>query len=180
MQGCKELDCTARDCKVPVAAARTRVVRPGEVSSSRLVAVVRIVVVVHIVAAAARTVEVVQATGSRRPEDTVIACSAAFRAGVVLGMESSVVAGPAQQMRRQQPDVPREACRGRVWSQSWSQRLSSVLPVVEVPRWCAGAVGVCLGKAQTRSRSKVGVMSLYLRRVVRLVLEEKSRLVGAS
>ena len=109
--------------KVHVAAAvRMRVVRPEEVSSSRLVAVVRIVVVVRIVAAAAaRTVEVVQATGSHRQADTVIACSAASRVGVVLGMESSVVAGPAQQMRRRQPDVLQEACQSRVRSRSRSQ-----------------------------------------------------------
>jgi hypothetical protein len=43
------------------------------------------------------------------------------RVGVVLGMESSVVAGLAQQMRRRQPDVLREAYRNRVKSRSWSQ-----------------------------------------------------------
>jgi len=168
-----------RGCKVPAAAVvHMRVVRPEEVSSSRLVGVVRTVAVVHIAAAVAHIAEVVRETGSHRPEDTVIACSAAFRVGAVLDMESSVVAGLAQQMRRRQPDVLQEACRGRVWSQSWSQRVLSVLPVVKVPRWCVGVVGVCLGKAQTRSRSKVGEVSLYLLRVVRLVL--KSRLVGAS
>ena len=120
VQGCKELDCKARGYKVPAAAAavRRRVERPEEVSSSRLAAVVRTVAVVHIAAAVAHIAVVEQATGSHRREDTAIACSAAFRVGAVLGMESSVAAGPAQQMRRRQPDVLREACRGRVWAQS--------------------------------------------------------------
>ena len=45
--------------------------------------------------------------------------------------------------------------------------------MVEVQSWCGGVVGVCLGKAQRRSRSKVGVVSLYLLRVIRLVLKRR-------
>jgi hypothetical protein len=121
-QGCRELDCMVQGYKAPAAAVRIQVVQPVEVLNSRLVAVVRIVVVVHIVAAAAvRIAEVVQATDIHHREDREIACSEACRVGAVLGMESSVVAGRAQQMRRRQPDVLREAYRGRVCSRSWSQ-----------------------------------------------------------
>jgi len=104
----------AQGYKVPVAAAavRMRVVRPEEGASSRLVAVVRIVVVVHIAAAAAvHIAEVVPETGNHLPEDMVTVCSEAFLAGAALGMVSpAVVAGLAQQMRRRQPDVLQEAC----------------------------------------------------------------------
>lgn len=93
--------------------------RPEEGASSRLVAVARIVVVVGIAAAAVRIAEAVQETGTLLQEDRAIACSAAFRVGAVPGMESSVVAGLAQ-TRRRQPDVLREACRGRVRSRRWS------------------------------------------------------------
>jgi len=115
-----------RGCKVPAvvvhiaAAGRTRAVQPEEVASSRLVAVVHIVVVVQI-AAAAHIAEVVQATGIHHLEDRETECSVACRVGAALGMESSVVAGLAQQMRRRQPGVLREAYRGRVKSRSWSQ-----------------------------------------------------------
>lgn len=139
-----------------------RVVRPEEGASShpvavvRIVAIVRIVVVVHIAAVAAvHTAEVVPGTGNHLQEDMVTVCSEAFLVGAALGMVSPVVAGLGQQMRRRQPDVLREACRGRVWPRSWLQKVSSVLPVVQVPSWCMGVVGVCLGKAQTRSRNKV-------------------------
>jgi len=103
------------------AAGRTRAVQPEEVLSSRLVAVVHIVVVVQTAAAAVHIAEVVQETGIHRPEDRETGCPVACRVGVVLGMESSVVAGLAQQMRRRQPGVLREAYRGRVKSRSWSQ-----------------------------------------------------------
>lgn len=173
-QGCKEPGCRAQGYKVPAAAVRTRVVRPEEVSSNHPVAVVHIVVVVHIAAAAAvHIAEVGPATGIHLQEDMVIVCSAASQVGAVLGMVNPVVvvAGQAQQMRRRQPDVLREACRGRVWSRSRSQEVSDVLPAIQVPSWCEGVVGVCLGKAQARSRSKAGVVSLYLGRVVGLILK---------
>ena len=148
-QGCKELGCTAQGCRVPAVAAvvHTRVVLPEAVSSSRLVAVVRIVAVDHIAATAVHIAVVVQATGNHRREDRATACSAAFRVGAVLGMESSVVAELAQQTRRRQLDVLREACRGRVKSRNWSQMVLSALPVVEVPGWC-GVVDTCVGKAK--------------------------------
>ena len=91
-----------RGYKAPaVAAVRIQVVQPEEVSNSRLVAVVRIVVVVHIVAAAAvHIAEVVQATDIHHREDRETGYSEACQVGAVLGMESSVVAGRAQRMRR--------------------------------------------------------------------------------
>lgn len=113
----------AQDYKVPAAAAdHIQVVRLEEVSNIRLVAVVRTVVVVHIVAAAAvHIAEVVQATDIHHREDRETEYSEACQVGAVLGMESSVVAGRAQRMRRRQPDVLQEACRGRVRSRSRSQ-----------------------------------------------------------
>jgi hypothetical protein len=113
-QGCKELGCMAQGYKVPAAAAavRMRVVRLEEVSNSRPVAVVRTVVVVHIAAAAAvRIAEAVPETGNHLQEDRETVCSAVFLVGAAPGMVSpAVVAGLAQQMHRQQPDVLREAC----------------------------------------------------------------------
>lgn len=103
----------AQGYKVPAAAAvRMRVVRLEEAANSRPVAVVRIVVVVHIAAAAAvRIAEVVPETGNHLQEDRETVCSAVFLVGAAPGMVSpAVVAGLAQQMRRQQPDVLREAC----------------------------------------------------------------------
>jgi hypothetical protein len=116
------------DYKEPVAAVvhiaaagRTRAVRPEEVLSSRLAAVVHIVVVVQTVAAAVHTAEVVQVTGIHHREDRETGRPVACRVGVVLGTESSVVAELAQRMRRRQPDVLREAYRDRVKLRSWSQ-----------------------------------------------------------
>ena len=106
-----------RGYKAPaVAAVRIQVVQPEEVSNSRLVAVVRIVVVVHIAAVAVvHIAEVGPATGIHLQEDREIVCSVAFQVGAALGTVSPVVvAGLAQQMRRRQPDVLREACRGSI------------------------------------------------------------------
>jgi hypothetical protein len=113
----------AQDYKVPAAAAadHIQVVQPEEASNSLLVAVVRIVVVVHIVAAAVRIAEVVQVTDIHHQEDRETEYSEACQVGAVLGMESSVVAGRAQRMRRRQPDVLQEACQSRVRSRSRSQ-----------------------------------------------------------
>ena len=173
-QGCMELDCMARGYKVAaVAAVHMTAVLLEEDASSHPVAVVHIVAAVHIAAAAAAVhiaVVVVPATGIHRPENREIVCSVACQAGAALDMVN-LVAELAQQMRRRQPDVLREACRGRVGSRSRSQKMLSDVEVVESPSGCVGVVGVCLGKAQTRSRSKVEVVSLYLRRVVRLVLK---------
>ena len=107
----------AQGYKVPAAAAavRMRVVRLEEVSNSRPVAVVRIAVVVHIAAAAAVHIAVVGlATGIPLQEDRETVCSEVFLVGAAQGMVSPVVvvAGLAQQMRRRQPDVLREAYRG--------------------------------------------------------------------
>ena len=110
----------AQGYKVPAAAAavRMRVVRLEEVSNSRLVVVVHIVAVVHTAAAAvhtaaaAHTAEMVQVIGIHRRKDRETECSVACRVGAAQDMESFVVAGLAQQMRRRQPDVLREAYRG--------------------------------------------------------------------
>jgi hypothetical protein len=106
-------DCTARGYKEPAAAVRTLVV-PEEVVSNRLVAVDRIAAAVHTAAA------VEQATGIHRSEDKVRApaCFAVCAAGAAQGMVSSwpAAAGAAQNQRRQQQDVLREACRCRMKS----------------------------------------------------------------
>jgi hypothetical protein len=105
-QGYKEQDCTVRDCRAPAAVVHMTVVRPAEVVSSRLVAVGRTAAAVH-------TAVVEPAIGTRRWEGKVKApaCSGADRVGAVQGRVSSVAAGLAPRMRRQQPDVLREACR---------------------------------------------------------------------
>lgn len=130
-QGYKEQDCTARGCKVPVAAAvRTRVVQREEVACSRLVAVVaRIAAVVRIVvagrmAAAVRTAAavVVQATGSLQHKERETECSAGGAVGAARDMVSfapaavAAVVAPAERQHHRQQDVLQEACRCRVKS----------------------------------------------------------------
>ena len=85
-------------------------------------AVYTVVADLFIVAAAAvHIAEVVQATDIHHREDRETGYSEACQVGAVLGMESSVVAGRAQRMRRRQPDVLQEACQSRVRSRSRSQ-----------------------------------------------------------
>ena len=101
-----ELGCRVLDCKAPAVAVHMSPERLVEAASIRLVAVARTAAV------AVHTAVVVQVIGTRRWEgmEKVPACFAADRVGVVLDMASSV-AELAPQMRRQQPDVLREACR---------------------------------------------------------------------
>lgn len=133
-QGCMELDCMAQGYKVAaVAAVHMTAVLLEEDASSHPVAVVHIVAAVHIAAEAAAVhigVVVVPATGIHRPGDREIVCSVACRAGAALDMVS-LVAELAQQMRRRQPDVLREACRGRVGSRSRSRKMLNDVEVVE-------------------------------------------------
>jgi hypothetical protein len=101
------------------------------------------VVVVHIVAAAAvHIAEVVQATDIHHREDRETGYSEACQVGAVLGMESSVVAGRAQRMRRRQP-------RSCVFAQLFAIGVECA-PSGRSPECCPDVGGVCLGKAQTR------------------------------
>jgi len=174
----------AQGYKVPAAAAvRMRVVRQEEGANSRLVAVVRIVVVVHIAAVAAvHIAEVGPATGIHLQEDREIVCSVAFQVGAALGTVSPVVvAGLAQQMRRRQPDVLREACRGlSVAAQSVARGIECASSGPSPELVCGGGCsrGV-LRQSANKIKKQSGSGESLPEKGCRLDTKEE-RLVGAS